>query len=138
MKLIEYRKIAKEVEADLRAVLARHGLDLRPFGARIDERGGRVSMKLECVDKNHKDADGNQTTPEREFYKANAGYVDMKPEWLDTMFSMGGATYSVAGMKPRGAKCILIKRGDNGKVYVSTPESVAAFIKLTENKRAAS
>ena len=133
MKLNEYRKIAPAVEADLKATLAKYNLTLRPFGARIDERLGIVRMTLECVDANHKAADGTATTPEAEIYKSHCMIFDLKLEWLNQIFKMSRDEYRIVGMKKgRAEKCILIERVSDKKVYVSTPESVRAHILLTE------
>jgi hypothetical protein len=65
MKLVDYRKIAPQVSADIAAALLKHGLKMQPFGARIDERLGIVRMTIEAADVNHKAADGTLTTPEQ-------------------------------------------------------------------------
>jgi hypothetical protein len=137
MKLSDYRKISAAVEADLKAALAKHGLALRPFGAKIDERLGIVRMTLEAADVNHKSADGSATTPEAEIYKSNCLIFDLKPEWLNQPFRMNGTTFKIVGMKLRGNKCILIEKDTApGKIFVATPEQVRVYW-LAQSKTAA-
>jgi len=131
MKLADYRKIAPQVHADLKAALAKHGLELRPFGARVDERGGLVLMKLECVDANHKDETGAATTPERELFKSSARYVGLKAEWLDAEITLAGRrAFKVTGLKQRGKKCVMLKEVSTGKEYVTTPGEVLRHFAL--------
>lgn len=136
MKLIDYRKIAPAVAADIAAILLKHGLKMQPFGARIDERLGTVRMTIEANDVNHKSADGMITTPEKERYKELCSIYDLKPEWLGQSFSMGRVAYKITGMKKRGDKCILVECSDNSKVYIMTPEQVRVYF-LAQNKTAA-
>lgn len=136
MKLVEYRKIAPAVAADIAAALLKHGLKMQPFGARIDERLGIVRMTIESVDVNHKAEDGTATTPEKEIYKSNCYLFDLKPEWLDQTFTMSKVAYKIVGMKKRGDKCVLVERSDNKKTYIMTPEQVRVYF-LAQNKSAA-
>ncbi len=133
MKLAEFRKISPALSADLKAAFAKHGLDMRPFGARIDERLGLVRMTIESFDVKHKAADGTATTPEAEIYKLHCMIFELKPEWLGTTFVQGREEYRLDGMKKGNAqKCIIITRTRDGKGFVSTPDSVRAFILLAQ------
>lgn len=132
MKLVEYRKIAKQVQDDLSAVFAKHGLKMKPCGAKIDEGLGIVRMTIECADVNHKAADGSATTPEAELFKMYATMHCMKPEWLGQSFTLGGKLFAVSGLKARGTKCVLIRREQDGATLVTTPEAVVrAFLAKT-------
>lgn len=125
MKLIDYRKIAKQVEADLRAALAKHGLTLKPFGARIEERLGLVRMSLECVDANLKAADGSKTTPEAEYWKAAASLYELDPKWLGEEFTSNRRLYRVVGLlRGRKTKVVQLEHVETGKTYVTTAEDV--------------
>lgn len=125
MKLTDYRKISKQVADDVAAALAKHGLKMKPFGARIDERLGVVRMTIECSDVNHKDADGLETTPERELYKSHALLFGLDPAWLDSKITFGRTEYAVAGLnKTRGAKNVLVRRCADNKMLVTTAEQV--------------
>lgn len=135
MLLKDYRKISKQVEDDLRAVMKKHGFDLKPFGAKIDERLGVVRMTLECRDVNHKGADGQATTPERERYKEFCVLVGMKPEWLDREIKCGRQTLKVVGLKPRGEKCLLLTDVVTQKTYVARPEAYVALLTLEDKKQ---
>ena len=137
MKLSEYRKISSAVSADLKATLAKHGLKMGKERAVIDELNGTVRFAIECADVNLKDVFGNASNPEREFYKNNCRYVEMKAEWLDKPYRTNGREYRVVGMRnTRSPKCVLITRSDApDKKFICTPEDVIrafAFAEMTE------
>ena len=140
MKLADYRKISAAVNADVAAALLKHGLVAKPLRVSIDERLGLVVIKAECADANHKGSDGSTTNPERELFKRDSMFVGLKPEMLDRTFTISGKEYRVAGLKPRGKKCILVERTSDKAMLVCEPEAVQrafAFAEMTEASRLA-
>lgn len=137
MNLIEYRKIAQQVQADITAALAKHGLKVKPFGARIDERNGIVRMTIEAVDVNLKAADGSATTPEAEYWKQIAALYDLKPGWLGQEITISRRVFKIAGLlRGRKTKNVQIVR-DDGKTFVTTPEDIARHFAFKEARKTA-
>ena len=128
MKLIDYRKMKDAFYADLEVVFAKHGLGLTNLGAGIDEHLGTVKLTINLRDVNHKDASGAVTTPERERFKQCAFVYGLDPAMLDKVFNLAGTKYQVAGLKPRGTKCVLIKNVATGKMHVAAPDLIKPFI----------
>lgn len=124
MKLADYRLLAKQINADLEAVLEKNGFKVKRLNTSIDESLGILRLSIECADKNFKAADGSETSPERERYKQSARYIGLKPEWLDQVFSIGGSVYKITGLKQRGKKCVCVRHEVDASARVIDPESV--------------
>lgn len=133
MKLAEYKKISSQVNAELTAVLAKHGFKVSKLNASIEETAGTLRLTLGCTDTNHKDASGALTTPEREYYKQFCTMHGLKPEWLGETVTFGGIAHTIEGMKnTRSDKCILVKRTSDQSMRIGTPEMVKrAFLAKT-------
>jgi len=128
MKLAAYRQIADPMNVELKAVFAKYGFDTRRLSAKIDESLGIVRMTLELGDVNHTNESGEKVSPDAAYYlehcKLWGSSSELKPEWLNETFRMGGRTYTLTGMKRAGKKTMLITR-DDGKVFVMDVESIA-------------
>ena len=135
MKLIEYKQIAKAIDADLDALFKKHGLQPARRIAKIDEALGIVKISLELRDLNHTDASGNVTTPERELFRTQAQFVGLKGEWLDQEIKLGGRQFTIDGLKQRGKKCVVIKQVADGKSYVTTPRRHSAALRFSRRRR---
>ena len=138
MKLSDYRKISDAINADLKAVLEKHGFRTTKLKATIEESLGILNLRIEAADVNHKSADGSTTTPEAEIYKQLCSLYELDAAWLGKTFRQGRDEYRLTGMRnTRGAKNITIVKVADGKTYVTTPDHVRAFM-IAQNVKAAS
>lgn len=138
MNLSQYKKISAQVNADLTAVLAKHGFKVTKLNASIEAISGTLRLTIGCADTNHKDASGAVTTPEREYYKQFCTMYDMKPEWLGDTVTFSGEKHTIAGMKnTRSDKCILVERTGDHSMRIATPEMVkrAMLAKILEGAK---
>lgn len=135
MKLIDYRRIAPTLNAELKAVLAKYGLEAGKINATVEESLGIVRIKLECVDQNLKAADGSATNPDREMWKRYAEMLNLKPEWLDQEVAFGSESFKVVGlqMPSRGAAKVVVERLSDKAVRLAKVEN----FKQVMNRRAA-
>jgi hypothetical protein len=124
MDLQAFKAIAPKLDAELDAVFQRYGLKTFKRSASIDSINGQVHFRLVLNDTNLKDAAGNATTPEAEFFKKMAAYYDLKPEWLGRTFKLHGKTFTVKGLRSGRAKKTVMIEGDGGKRYVIEPSVV--------------
>lgn len=134
MKLAQYRTISQQVADDLTEVFKKYGLDMRKVNVVITEETGEMRYTIKVADANQRDADGNLTSPEALRYKTVASLINMKPEWLNRPFTMGGNHYTLEGMRETSsAKKLVIVR--NGKRFVSTVDAVRnAFLAQESNR----
>lgn len=131
MKLAAYKLISKEINAEITAVLAKHGLSVpRGISARIDEHLGVVRLSIEATDTNHKDASGEATNPERELYKQQGFIYGLKPEWLGTEILSAGRPMTIVGLKARSAKNPVIIADQAGKRFVTSVDAILTYFAL--------
>lgn len=131
MKLSEYRKISPAMNAELKTVFEKFGFDVRQLRASIDERIGIVKLSVELGDKGQKDETGATVSPDAlyytEFCRQMGEFTELKPEWLNRDFRMGGENYRLVGMKARGKNRMMILRLRDNSLRVTTEEQVALF-----------
>ena len=126
MLLKEYRAISKDIDNDIREVFKKYGLNLDKRTAKVDEFGGTVKYTVTLADANLKDADGKDTTPEREHWKNVATYYGLKPEWLDKTVVFCNGTFTITGLGFwQAQRNVLLKRAD-GEIFVCSPSDIKA------------
>lgn len=131
MKLSAYRKIAPTINAEIEALFKKHGFKMSKIRASIDEDFGVVRYTIETVDLNLTTADGAPTTPEAENYKQHCKLFgrlpgdQLKEEWLNATFKMGGEEYRLLGMSTgRKAKNIIVLRLRDDSRRITTEDVV--------------
>lgn len=62
-----------------------------------------------------------------EFCRQMADLTELKPEWLNRDFRIGGENYRLVGMKARGKNRMMILRLRDNSLRVTTEEQVALF-----------
>jgi len=117
MKMIEYRKIAPAINADLKATLAKHGFNVSRMSASVSELDGTVRFKIDAADANLKDANGVKTTPEAERFKLNADIFGMPLTWLGAKFVANGRGYTLVGMRETRSRKCLVVTSDDGRTF---------------------
>lgn len=131
MKLQQYKTIAPTINAEITAVLEKHGFKVTNLRAGIEEATGGLSLTIKASDTNLVNASGEKTTGEAERFRQMAQYVGCKAEWLGQEFPMAGKTYRLDGMRnTRGAKSMMVSAG--GKTFIATPDQVAAAFALKD------
>jgi hypothetical protein len=122
MKFEQYKAIAKQIDEEINAVLAKHGLKIGRRNANVDELAGTIAYRVTLVDLNLTDDAGNKTTPERQRWLAFAPVFDLDLDWLDQKIKHNPA-YTVVGLREgKSEKCVVVEKG--GKRYVMRPDAV--------------
>jgi hypothetical protein len=117
MKLAQYKVIAKDVNADLTAALAKHGLALVKLTAGVDEMLGEVRWTITARDT------AMTETPEEIRWKQYAKVCGLNPEWLGQTVRFGNGPATIAGLlHTRSEKSVALTQGD--KRSVCSPEAL--------------
>jgi hypothetical protein len=125
MTLAEYKKISDAVNADLRAALAKHGLNMGTVSGSIDATLGEVRLRILATDS----AMGEP--PEAIRYKQLCRLYDFHPDWLDKTLNFLNGPHILRGMLDRRSeKCILIENS-KGRRMVCTPEQLRRVAKMS-------
>ncbi len=131
MKLVDYKKLAPAINADVTAILAKHGLKLTKLKASIEEGIGTIRYTIVAVDLKMTTDAGDATTSEAEMFKRDAELIGLNPKWLGRSIRSGGVSYVIAGLKnTRSPKCVVMAR--DGKTYLTTVAEIIRLIGKTE------
>ncbi len=93
MKLVDYKKLAPAINADVTAILAKHGLKLTKLKASIEEGIGTIRYTIVAVDLKMTTDAGVATTSEAEMFKRDAELIGLNPKWLGRSIRSGGVSY---------------------------------------------
>jgi len=99
MDLQELKKIAPALDADLKAVFAKHGLTWAGRNASLNPGNGELSYKIKLAT-----TAGGTDDIVRGDFKCFAFMFELKPEWLDATVKMNHENYRVAGLYPKTAQ----------------------------------
>lgn len=131
MNLKQYRTISTQMNAELTAVFAKFGFDVRQLRAGIDPKIGIVKLSIELGDTNQKDESGATVSPDALYYlehvKMMGEFTKLKADWLNKECRMGGENYRLVGMKRKGKNCMLILRLRDNSMRVTSEEQVVLF-----------
>lgn len=123
MDLKTLKTVSKQIDADLDAVFAKYGLKINKRTASVDPITGDVRWNIGTTSTNLKDRDGNETTADRERFKADGHYFGLTPDMLDAEIEFSNGTFKIVGLKGgRGRNIVIIRKG--GKDFLAPPEQV--------------
>ena len=121
MDLQELKKIAPALDADLKAVFAKHGLTWAGRNASLNPGNGELSYKIKLAT-----TAGGTDDIVRGDFKCFAFMFELKPEWLDATVKMNHENYRVAGLYPKKHKYpVLMERVSDKKRTLFRAEDVA-------------
>jgi hypothetical protein len=127
MELYQYRRLEKQINADLRAVFEKHGLKLGHVKATVYDTGV-IKYRLEVADTNLKDHNGDQITPEALRWNMNAVLYNLPLDALNKSVRIGSKIYRIMGLaEGRSEKRVVLSHGD--KTYRGTPQQVLTALR---------
>lgn len=119
MKLATYKLIAKQIDDDVTAAFAKHGLLVHKTRVGVNEEGGSVKYSIELRDHT---AAAAGISPERALWRSSAQFLDLDPAWLGQ--KVPNSKFTVGGLFSRGEKCVQLLC--EGKSYKTSPERLRA------------
>lgn len=120
--------ITEKINKAIQEVADEFGLKLRPHGTRFDTNSIKFSVDLQrpISEEGASEFANAVAASDRQAWKRECIFYDLKKEWLDQEFTSQGETYVIVGLKPRRRKypvSAVLKR--TGKVYKFTAKAVA-------------
>lgn len=119
-------EIKADILASLKSIEEKYGISIGFNGGTFFPDNAVLKMTIATV--------GNQgelNTREKTRFLALCGIYDLKPEHFGATIKVGGAEYTIAGMKP-GARVreFLVKKTEDGRTYRVNIEFVKAGLGL--------
>jgi len=126
MKPIDrFKTISKEFDADLKAVLAKHGYAMEPRRIVFDRDAATAHLKLVLIDTLYRTENGELPDPARQHFKTYYTLYDLKLEWLDMKVNFEGKIYTVVGLNPRKPKnCVVLRNDATGNLANCSTQSL--------------
>ncbi len=125
MNRTKCKKLAKEIEAALQPLAAKHGLQIVAKGGKFDDT--TYTAKIECSELNGDVAQ----TPERAAFTTQAQTFGLKPELLDTTFEHRGQVFKIVGLRPNAPRYpVVAMRMSDGKRYKFAADAVALLLEV--------
>lgn len=114
------KNIRADVDAALAVVGTKHSIALEAGNATFSPSSFTMKVIGTVL---------GQNTPEQELYDRNAARMRLPPRGSEV--TLKNTPYIVVGMRPRGKNTVVLERKVDGKVFVGSPDVIAAAHHMT-------
>ena len=118
------RLIAQEAEIALRAIAAKHGVEIKYNGGNFTPTS--ATLKFEFAERA---TDGTVLTEEASNFKRYAEIYGLKADDLGREFWLNGKRFTISGLNTRAHKMPVIAKASDGKSYKFSATSVVNRLK---------